>query len=143
MSEVMRLPLSPQLISRLREEASARHRETTEFVEELLLAALSQLPPVTESTTTRIPGPILDLAGLPVTNRRRCPEGMFTVEEVAEALHVTKRTVYAMVHRKDLPAPLHIGKYACWKHSDVQEFLDRSYSRRGLRRRRVRREPAA
>lgn len=139
----MRLPLSPQLISRLREEASARHRETTDFVEELLQLALNQLPPATESSPTRIPGPILDLASFGGSRRRRCPEGMFTVEEVAEALRVTKRTVYSMVHRKDLPAPLHIGKYACWKHSDVQAFLDKSYSRRGLRRRRVRREPAA
>ncbi len=48
---------------------------------------------------------------------------LYTVEEVAEILKVTPRTLYNYIKNKELEA-VKIGKYWRIKHSSLQAFID-------------------
>lgn len=58
------------------------------------------------------------------------PDDLLTVEEVAHELRVSRRTVYALVHRKELLPPLQIGGRSFWLRRDVEATKK---ARRGLR----------
>jgi excisionase family DNA binding protein len=58
------------------------------------------------------------------------PDDLLTVEEVARELRVSRRTVYALVHRKELLPPLQIGGRSFWARLDVEATRT---ARRGLR----------
>lgn len=133
----MRIQLSTTTLNRLTREAAARGLTVHELADQLLRKALSQLKTSNGTTHAWLPNFGSSQPGNG-TEKPRNPEEVLSVTQVAEALHVTRRTVYSMVHRKDLPPPLHIGKYACWKWGDVQAYLEKSLQQRGLRRRRKR-----
>ena len=63
---------------------------------------------------------------------------LLTRDEMKSQFGLSKNTLYAMVAHGQLPAPLHVGRYAYWvKSSVVQAFVhlkergDRNVVRRG------------
>jgi len=47
---------------------------------------------------------------------------LYTIEEVAQILRVTQRTIYNYIKDEGLPA-IKIGKHWRVKHSDLEKFL--------------------
>ena len=50
---------------------------------------------------------------------------LLRVEQVADVLGISKRTVWRLVSAKQLPQPLAIGRCKRWKHGDVEQFISR------------------
>jgi excisionase family DNA binding protein len=60
---------------------------------------------------------------------RLAVEGLLTVEDLADVLHVSRRTIFRLRARGALPAPVRLsGSIVRWRQGDVRDFLD------GLRR---------
>jgi excisionase family DNA binding protein len=52
---------------------------------------------------------------------------LLTVEEVAERLHICKRTVWRWSKAGDMPAPVRLGRsrrVVRWKASEIDNFLE-------------------
>jgi predicted DNA-binding transcriptional regulator AlpA len=62
-------------------------------------------------------------------------EKLLSLPAVAAALTCGTRTVWRLVARKELAAPLHVGGGARWLRKDVQQYLAQSKAKRGKRRR--------
>jgi len=52
-------------------------------------------------------------------------ERLITLDKVAELLSVTKRTVYRLIAKGDLPQPLKVGHSVRLSVSDVTEYFER------------------
>jgi len=52
-------------------------------------------------------------------------ERLITLDKVAELLSVTKRTVYRLIAKGDLPQPLKVGHSVRLSVSDVAEYFER------------------
>ena len=48
---------------------------------------------------------------------------LLRVEQVAEALGISKRTVWRLVSGGQLPQPVAIGRCKRWKQGDVERFV--------------------
>jgi predicted DNA-binding transcriptional regulator AlpA len=70
---------------------------------------------------------------------RLAVEGLLTVEDLADVLHVSRRTIFRLRSRGALPAPVELStNIVRWRPADVREFLDRLRRRKGRRPRAVR-----
>ena len=49
---------------------------------------------------------------------------LMKIEDVQDRLNVGRSTVYKMVERGQLPAPIRIGKSVRWSQDDVNEFVE-------------------
>lgn len=49
-------------------------------------------------------------------------DALLDAKEVARQLGVSRKTVYALVHRGDLPEPLRIGNRSRWRQEDVDRL---------------------
>lgn len=49
---------------------------------------------------------------------------MYTKADLTRMLQVSRRTITRMVARKDLPAPVMVGKRARWSPADIERFVD-------------------
>lgn len=56
---------------------------------------------------------------------------MLTLDSVAELLSVTKRTVYRLVAKGELPKPIKVGHSVRLCVSDVQAYFERLKQQRG------------
>ncbi|MBW4258516.1 helix-turn-helix domain-containing protein [Methanobacterium sp. YSL] len=52
---------------------------------------------------------------------------LYTVEEIAEILRVTERTIYNYIKEEDLPA-IKIGKHWRVRHEHLEQFLEKKVS---------------
>lgn len=52
-------------------------------------------------------------------------ESLLSAVEVAELLGCSRKTVYRLVHRGELPPPIHVGVLARWSVDDVEALKDR------------------
>ncbi len=48
---------------------------------------------------------------------------LLRVEQVADIIGVSKRTVWRLVSGGQLPQPVSIGRCRRWKHADVEQFV--------------------
>ena len=51
-------------------------------------------------------------------------DDLLTANEVAAILKISRSTVYKMIHRGELPPPLHVGGGSRWRRSDIEQVLD-------------------
>jgi excisionase family DNA binding protein len=64
---------------------------------------------------------------------RLAAEGLMTVEDLADVLHVSRRTIFRLRARGALPAPVRLsGSIIRWRQGDVRDFLD-ALRRKGRR----------
>lgn len=49
---------------------------------------------------------------------------LLTVKDVAVKLTISVTTVWRLIRKGDLPAPIHIGGQARWKRKDIDAFID-------------------
>ena len=49
---------------------------------------------------------------------------LLRVEQVAEVLGISKRTVWRLVSGGQLPQPVAIGRCKRWKQADVERFVE-------------------
>jgi predicted DNA-binding transcriptional regulator AlpA len=65
---------------------------------------------------------------------RSAVEGLMTVEDLADVLHVSRRTIFRLRSRGVLPVPVTIGgSIIRWRPGDIREFLDGLRTRKGRR----------
>jgi len=50
---------------------------------------------------------------------------LYSDQQLAVALAVSRATIWRMVKRGDLPAPIRLGKAARWRRDEVQVAIDR------------------
>ncbi len=55
---------------------------------------------------------------------------MLSPEKVAEALDVSRATLYRMIRREEFPGPVYVGSQARWPESDVQAYFERLIQQR-------------
>ena len=57
-------------------------------------------------------------------------EEVFGMKHVAEILRVSRRTLYRMIERRDLPPPLKIGKRSVYLKSDLEKLFEKLRAQR-------------
>jgi excisionase family DNA binding protein len=65
-----------------------------------------------------------------IVNRELHSEGLLRVEQVASLLCVSYSTVRRMVQRKELTAPIALGRSIRWHRSAVDAFISDSQAAR-------------
>ncbi len=51
-------------------------------------------------------------------------DGLLTVNQLAETLQVSVRTVWRLVSMDQLPKPIYIGRLARWKAKSIRNWID-------------------
>ena len=49
---------------------------------------------------------------------------LLTVDQVADRLQVSRRTIYRLKDHGAFPEPIHVGRAVRWQESDVKQYLD-------------------
>lgn len=57
---------------------------------------------------------------------------LFTAREVAQVLRISERSVWRLLLEKKIPAPLHVGRAARWKKSDIELWFETATQRRDV-----------
>lgn len=52
------------------------------------------------------------------------PDSLLSAKQVASELGICRTTVYKLVHRGILPAPLAVGGLSKWQRADVEQIKD-------------------
>lgn len=53
------------------------------------------------------------------------PDGLLTVDDLAQYLSVPRQTIYRWNHTGDGPPPLKVGRHRRYRRRDVERWLER------------------
>ncbi len=58
---------------------------------------------------------------------RTAASRLIDIDEVAEMLAVSARTVRRRVDDGELPRPIYVGRLAKWRVADIEEYIERKF----------------